>query len=237
MMTKLLYFDDSYRKEFDAFATSIEGMTVILDQTCFYPTSGGQPHDIGILTCNGETYRVLSVNKSSNGVVHEVDHAGIPVGATVHGVIDWERRYTLMRYHTAEHLFSSVLEKHTQCHITGNELSLDKARADYSVERLDRSQVEAYVAEANTLIAQNLPVKSFIITRDQLPQYPKVFKLAKAFPEHIHEIRLVAIGEIDLQADGGTHVKSTKEIGTLRLGGIENKGKGRKRIYITLNTA
>jgi len=236
-MTKKLYLIDSYQKEFDATVTTVNGTHISLNQTCFYATGGGQPHDTGTLLCDGVVYTVITVKKSDDNIIHEVDKEGLQEGDSVHGKINWERRYTLMRYHTSAHIVSAVTQQKTSVMITGNELNVDKARIDFSLENFNRETLEDSITEANKIVQQDLPVRAAFIQRSELEKYPDIFKLAKQFPEHIQKIRVISIGDFDRQADGGTHVTSTKEVGVITLQKLENKGKGRKRVYYTLDSS
>src|SRR5206468_3951136 len=143
-------------------------------------------------------------------------------------------RYKLMKSHTVGHLVSSVIVKKTVALITGNQLEEDKIRIDFSLENFDKDILEQAVEETNELIKQNLEVKTYFLPREAAMKIPEVFRLQKAFPEEIQNIRIVDIGGFDVQADGGTHVKNTREIGKLEIIKFENKGKNNRRVYFKL---
>jgi misacylated tRNA(Ala) deacylase len=239
-MTKALYMDDCYQKEFSARVVSVkDGKFVVLDQTAFYPKSGGVDCDTGILTLASTTsddtaYNVVFVGKFGGEISHEVDRPGLQEGDTVHGKIDWDRRHLLMRYHTGAHVLSGILSRDAVAKITGNDLSVDKGRIDFDCEEYDRDKLILYVEKANALIAQDLPIKIYTISREEAERDPLIFKLAKALPAAMTEFRVVDIVGFDRQADGGAHVKSLKEVGKLEFVRAENKGKSNRRMYFKI---
>ncbi len=233
-MTEMLYLRDHYMKEFDASVIKVEDNNkIILDRTTFYPESGGQPTDLGIIIrkSDNQKFTVLRVIKQKGEIVHEVVESGILVDDEVKGIIDWERRYILMRMHTAAHILSAVINKETGALITGNQLGSDKSRIDFDLENFDRDKIKEYFQKANEIVTRALPVKFYFMKREQAMEIPDVVKLAKALPPQVSELRLVEIEGVDLQADGGTQVGNTSEIGTIELVGIENKGKNNRRVY------
>ena len=154
------YLLDCYKKEFDAVVTKvIEGIFITLDQTYFYPTGGGQPYDTGIITRGKDSFKVLFVKKEEGEIVHEVLNIGLKEGDTIHGNIDWDRRYILMRYHTAAHIISEVISEATGALITGNQLEINKARIDFSLEKYDKEKILEYIAQANQVINEAHPIK------------------------------------------------------------------------------
>jgi misacylated tRNA(Ala) deacylase len=234
-MTKALYLADSYLKESDAQVVSIkDGKYVVLDQTIFYPNGGGQPYDTGRIIRGGEAFGVVYVGKFSGEISHEVDRAGLQVGDCVHLILDWDRRYRLMRSHTAAHVVASLLNQGTGALITGNQLDLEHIRFDFNLEQFDRSILEAYLQKANGLFGTDIPVKWYELPREEAMKIPGVVKMAGAFPPDIPSLRIVEIVGVDKQADGGTHVKNLKEVGKVELLKTENKGKANRRIYFRL---
>lgn len=229
-----LYLLDSYAREFEARVVSVNGKYIILDSTAFYPNSGGQPNDTGKLICNDADYNVAYVAKIGEQVSHEVDKEGLQAGDKVKGVIDWERRHMLMRMHTAAHVLSAIIHKRAGALITGNQLGLEQSRIDFSLEVLDREKIAQYVEEANKALAANIPVKTYFLGREEAMKIAGVVKLAGAMPPEVSELHIVEIGDIDLQADAGTHVRSTGEVGKIELLRLENKGKNNRRIYYAL---
>ncbi|MFH1915675.1 MAG: alanyl-tRNA editing protein [Nanoarchaeota archaeon] len=233
-MTHALYMNDCYLKEFTAIVVSVkDGKYVVLDQTAFYPKSGGVDCDIGTLTTeNGTTYNVVFVGKFSGEISHEVNKSGLKAGDNVKGVLDWDRRYLLMRYHTGAHVLSGVLSQDAGAKITGNDLSVDKGRIDFDCEEYDREKLLQYIEKANTLISEDLPIKIYSLTRAEAD--PLIFKLAKAMPDHMTEFRIMDIVGFDRQADGGAHVKSLREVGKIEFIKSENKGKNNRRVYFKI---
>jgi misacylated tRNA(Ala) deacylase len=228
-----LYLLNCYLKEFEAVVANVspDGLEIILDQTAFYPTSGGQPNDLGIIN-------LIDVMKRDGLIVHKIDKPGLNAADKVHCVIDWERRYTLMRYHTASHILSTVINKETCAEITGNQLYLDKARVDFSLENFDRVLMNGFQDKANGIIAKNLPVTFRMLEREEAFKIPALVKLRKQLPETIQEIRVVDVAspeyDFDHQACGGTHLRNTSEIGRIEIYNLENKGKERRRIYFRI---
>ena len=234
-MVKALYLEDSYLRECDANVVSVkDGKYVILDQTIFYPKGGGQPGDTGKIMKDHETYNVVYVGKFSGEISHEVDRAGLEVGDKVHCVLNWERRYKLMRSHTAAHVFASLLCIGTGALITGNQLEEDKVRFDFSLEKYDREILNIYINETNDLLRKDLPVKWYELPKEEALKIPGVIKMAKALPPDIPNLRIVEVVGVDKQADGGTHVKNLNEIGQIKLLKTENKGKNNRRVYFKL---
>lgn len=239
-MTKLLYLADCYLKEFQAtvVSTGEDGLSIILDQTGYYPLSGGQPNDTGIMMHEETAYKVVDAIKKEGEVIHKIDKPGLKQGDVVQCSIDWQRRYILMRYHSAAHILSSLINNELGAEITGNQLYLDKARVDFSLERFDRELMKSFEQKANTIIAKGIPINFRILNREEAFKIPSLVKLRMQLPEHIQDIRIVDICsddfDFDHQACGGTHVSNTKEIGPIDIFELENKGKDRKRIYFSL---
>jgi len=234
-VTKALYLEDSYRRECDATVVSVkDGKYIVLDQTILYPKGGGQPWDTGKIIKENEVYNVVFVGKFSGEVSHEVDRAGLREGDKVHCALNWERRYRLMRSHTAAHAFASLLCTGTNALVTGNQLEEDKIRFDFSLEKYDREILNKYIDEANELFRKNVAVKSYELPKEEALKIPGVIKMAKALPPDIPKLRIVEIVGVDRQADGGTHVKNLREVGQIKLLKTQNKGKHNRRVYFAL---
>ena len=234
-MENALYMNDSYLKEFSATIESVkDNKFIVLDKTAFYPSGGGQPHDTGVIICNDEDYPVIYVGKFSGEISHEVAKSGLKVGDKLIGKINWDRRYKFMRMHTAAHLVSSIFHNKMGALITGNQIDEEKTRIDFNMENFDREKILEYIGVSNELIKQDLPVKVYFLPREQAMKIQGVVKLAGALPPEVSELRIVEIPGIDLQADGGTHVKSLAEIGTIEFVKAENKGKDNRRVYYTV---
>ncbi len=237
-MAELLYLSDAYLKETDATVTSLDpsGKVIMLDKTIFYATGGGQPHDQGTITYNDQVYHVLMVRKLPEGIAHELDKPGLKQGDKVHCILDWQRRYKLMRSHTAAHLLGAVIYQQTKVETTGNQLEVDKSRMDFCLDDASKERIESFMQKANDLIQKNASVKVYALPKEEAIKDPTLFKLAiKDYIEKLKEVRVVEIKGIDKQADGGTHVQSLREIGAINLLKIENKGKNNKRLYFTLH--
>ncbi|MBD3361786.1 alanyl-tRNA editing protein AlaX [Candidatus Woesearchaeota archaeon] len=234
-MTELLYMNDCYTKEFEAEVIKVDGKFVVLDKTAFYPKGGGQPTDTGKLIRGNEEFKVVFAKKTGSDVSHEVDKEGLKVGDKVKGVLDWDRRYLLMRNHTAAHILCEVIHKATGALITGNQLDIDKSRIDFSLENFDRDALAGYAEKANEVIQKDLPVRIYTMPREEAFKIPSITKLANVLPPAVKKLRIVEIEGFDTQADGGTHVKSTKEVGKLIIINAENKGKNNRRIYYKLS--
>jgi len=236
-MTKPLYLDDSYLKECDAIIQSANGKEIILDQTIFYPRGGGQPSDSGkIIKTNSDIEtRVIEVVKKDGKTVHILERiAEFVVGESVHLVLDWERRYKLMRMHTAAHVLGAMMFNGLGALITGNQLETDKTRFDFNLAEFDRAKFDIVVGKANEALSQDIPLKIYALPREEAMKIPGVVKLAGALPPSISELRIVEIPGIDIQADGGTHVHNLKEVGQIEMLKLENKGKDNRRIYFAL---
>lgn len=234
MNTKALYLNNQYMKEFEAEVDGAKGKYIVLKQTAFYPNSGGQPHDTGIMKKDGKEYKVVYVGKFGGNISHEVDREGLRKGDKVKCSIDWKRRHKLMRSHTAAHIVSQIINKETGAMITGNQLDIDKNRIDFSLEDYNPDMMQNYIDMANEIVEKDLPISTKYISRGEAEKDQSLSKLAKGLPKDIKKIRLVKIGDFDIQADGGTHVKSTKEIGSIKLLKCKNKGKNNRRLYFTL---
>ena len=234
--TDLLYATDAYLRAFDAHVVDLtpEG-GVILDRTVFYPTGGGQPHDLGVIMWDGGSARVLEVRKTGPLVVHRIEGDAPGVGTGVHGEIDWERRYALMRYHTALHSMSGVIYELYGATVTGGQMYPDRARMDFLLPDLSQDRLSTIEERTNTLLAEGHPVSISFLPRAEAFQIPDLIRTkVNLIPEGIEEIRVVIIEGIDQQADGGTHVANTREVGRVHISGSENKGKGNKRLEIVL---
>ncbi|MDP7975725.1 MAG: alanyl-tRNA editing protein [Thermoprotei archaeon] len=239
----LIYLHDSYVKEFKAKVIETGENYVVLDRTAFYPTGGGQPHDTGFITLDGERLEVVDVQKGGSDenpkVSHFVQGGPLPqVGAEVTGILNWERRYRLMRFHTAIHLIDAVIIRdHKEGFLTGSNIYEDRARFDLDWPTLRREDLPALEQEVNEEVKKNREVRVKFLTKEEAATTPD---LARTRPgeellSQLNYVRVVEIVGLDQQMDGGTHVKSTGEIGKISFEKFENKGKHNKRIEITLS--
>ncbi len=235
--TELLYATDAYLRAFDARVVEVtpEG-GVILDRTAFYPTGGGQPHDLGTLSWDGVSASVVEVKKSGALVVHRLEGDLPTVGRAVHAEIDWQRRYALMRHHTALHSMSGVIYELYGATVTGGQMYPDRARMDFLLPDLSQDRLKTIEERTNELLEEGHPVSIRFLPRSEAFQIPDLIRTkVNLIPEGIEEIRVVNIEGIDQQADGGTHVANTSEVGRVHITGSENKGKGNKRLEIKLS--
>ncbi|MFW9822990.1 MAG: alanine--tRNA ligase-related protein [Candidatus Thorarchaeota archaeon] len=227
--------DDSYLKSWDAKVTNVkDGKYIILDKTAFYPKGGGQPWDEGFIIKNNEKYKVVYVGKFSGEISHEVEISGLQVGDNVSCELDWERRYTFMRYHTASHLISNILYNKANAKITGNQIEMDKTRMDFSMINYSPEKLRSFVNEANSIIDQDLSITIDYMSRQDVLGKPELARLAVGLPENIAKLRIVKIGDVDIQVDGGTHVNNLSEIGKIEITKTVNKGKNNRRMYFVL---
>ncbi|MCK4670821.1 MAG: alanyl-tRNA editing protein [Nanoarchaeota archaeon] len=233
-MTKTLYMTDCYLKTCKAKVVEVNGLFVILNQTIFYPESGGQLTDTGKIDKDGTIYHMHFAKKIAGDITHEVDKEGLKPGDEVTLELDWERRHTLMRYHTAAHLLSAIIFNETKAMITGNQLKPAGGRIDFSLENFDREVMERYVKETNDLVDKGIPVNISLMPATEAFKLPSIFRLKDMLPPTIKEIRVVKIEGVDAQACAGTHVKNTKEVGKIVLEKVENKGKNNRRLYFHL---
>ncbi len=233
MKTELLYLEDSYLKEFDAEVMDVVDEGVILDRTAFYVGGGGQPADTGKLIVEGREFPVTGIRRED--ALHIIEGEKPEVGARVHGVIDWDRRYRIMRAHTAVHVVSGVAFQDFGVVITGNQLYEARARLDLSFENMSRELAEQIIEASNEVIKRDLRVRWYYIDKEEFLKRPELMRVNPKLYEKYDRIRVVEIEGFDIQADGGTHVAHLGEIGRIRLEKYESKGRKNKRIYITLD--
>ncbi|MCD6464723.1 alanyl-tRNA editing protein [Candidatus Woesearchaeota archaeon] len=245
--TELVFLKDSYLKELKAKVLDITSFdtspALVLDKTIFYPTGGGQPCDLGFINLNSQALRVVNVVKRSGIVLHVLDPESLGLindleslkQSIVTCVIDWDRRYKLMRMHTASHIIAALINKKAGALITGNQLGVDKSRVDFNTEVFDRALFEEVVQEANKIVGAGLDLKIYYLPRMEALKIPGVVKLANKLPPSIETLRIVEIPGVDVQADGGTHVNNTSEVRSIKLLKLENKGKNNRRLYFGLD--
>jgi misacylated tRNA(Ala) deacylase len=232
-VTDLLYLRDSYLREFDATVTAVDGDRVALDRTAFYPTGGGQPHDTGTITWPGASASVIEVRKEADLVWHRLDGT-LPVpGETVRGEVDWFRRHQLMRTHTAMHILCGVIWNAYGTPVTGGDMQPLSARMDFEFDPLPEGFAARIEELVNAEIAADRPIEvSFLDRSIALSDADLIRTKVSLIPATVTDIRVVDIVGLDKQADGGTHVRSTKEVGSFAVLKTESKGKGNKRIRV-----
>ena len=232
-MTEELFRSDSYLKACDATVTEVRANGVVLDRTVFYPLGGGQPGDTGMLNWEGGEAAVVDTRYGEGGAIVHILEQGAPIpapGTAVHSALDWNRRYRHMRMHTAMHLLGSVL----QYGVTGGNISAEKSRLDFDME--DTVDKEAVGAALAKLVAEDHPVSCRWITEEELDAQPDLVRTMSVQPPRGKgSIRLLEIAGVDLQPCGGTHLKSTAEVGAVRIGKVEKKGKRNRRVNIHLD--
>jgi misacylated tRNA(Ala) deacylase len=208
---------------------------VYLDRTAFYPGGGGQPNDTGWLIAGDTRY---TVTKAAKGNLHIITEAELPaVGQTVQGIVDWERRYRLMRTHTAMHILCGVVWRDYGASVTGGNMEPLEGRMDFEFERLQKELVSEIEAKINAEVEAARDVRVKILPREEAFQIPDLIRTKiNLLPEGIQEVRTVEIVGLDLQADGGTHVSNTREVGRIHIADYKSKGGINKRIYVRLDT-
>ncbi len=235
-MTEELFLNDSYLREFDARVKRLAGREVILERTAFFPGGGGQPPDKGTLGIGPVRANVVDARREGGGIVHVLDN---PIPETVQelrGELDWERRFAHMRHHTALHVLSGVIWREFGAKVTGGQMRSDRARMDFSfpgewtvdvVGEIERSTNEA--------LAEERPVRVYELPREEALENPDLIRTqVNLVPERVRMIRIVEIEGLDTQADGGTHVANTREVGEMEITGHKSKGRQNKRIEFVL---
>jgi misacylated tRNA(Ala) deacylase len=240
-MTELLYQTDSYLKTFEATVVKVdeENRALSLDRSAFYPGGGGQPCDTGLLLGSDIELSVNKVKKIGEDVWHFIDSsAPLPeTGTALQGQIDWDRRYQLMRTHSALHILCGIVFRDYGASVTGGDMDPLKGRMDFEFETMHKDLVETIEEAVNQEIAKARPVRVEILPREKAFDIPDLIRTKiNLLPEGIQHVRIVEIMGLDLQADGGTHVANTQEIGTIRVVDYKSKGKINKRIYIELDS-
>lgn len=236
-MTELLYQTDAYLKEFSAIVTFVDAATraVILDRSTFYPGGGGQPCDFGVLEVNGVKYPVEKVKKQGDDVLHFLggtEPLPAPNSAST-GTLDWVRRHQLMRTHTAMHILCGTVFRDYGAKVTGGDMDPLNGRMDFEFETMRGELVREIEVAVNAEVGKNREIRVNILPREEAFQIPDLIRTKiNLLPEGITQVRTVEIVGLDLQADGGTHVANTSEVGTIKVVEYKSKGAINKRIYI-----
>ena len=244
-MTELLYQTDSYMQKFVAEVVAIRDGALVLDRTAFYPGGGGQPADKGAICWNAHTYPLTKVKKgvseasSRDQILHWIETSDLysppPVGATVHGLLDWDHRFKLMRTHTALHILCGVIWRDYGAQVTGGNMSPLKARMDFELEHMTADFAQKIETQINAEVAAEREIGVRILPREEAFQIPDLIRTKiDLLPKSITSVRVVEIEGLDLQADGGTHVSNTRQVGRIRVVKHESKGKINKRLRIAL---
>ncbi len=230
-MTKRLFHEDSYLAEFEAKILGVGDSTLVFDRSAFYPQGGGQPNDFGTVEYSNGKARILGGKDRGAEIHYAFDGAMPSPGQKIRGFVDWPRRYKLMRMHTSAHVLAAVLYQKHGALITGNQLDTDKSRMDFNLAEFAKDQLAILETEVNAELAKNHFIETSLMPREKALALPELFKLKDVLPKEIDPLRIVKIGALDIQADGGTHVKQTREVGTIKLVDFSNKGATNRRIY------
>ena len=228
----MLFIEDSYLKDFDATILNINSNKIILDRTAFYAKSGGQPGDIGKIILNGKEINIIdTVYDNKQNILHVCENSNdLKIDEKIKGKINWEIRYKHMRMHTALHLLCSLIPYD----VTGGQISYEKSRLDFNAD--DKIEKEEIENKINQLVEDDHEISYQWIKLEELDNQPDLVRTMSVKPPRTNnKIRLVKIGNVDLQPCGGTHVKSTKEIGNIKIGKIENKGKMNRRVNLSIS--
>lgn len=238
-MTEKIYSTRAYERAMDASVvrTDVDDNRVLLDRTVFYPGGGGQPHDVGDLWVGDDRLHVVRVTADRDGVWHWIE-GGLPgVGTAVQGELDWERRYRLMRTHTAMHAMCGIIWRRYQVPVTGGNMEAGEGRLDFELPEWDPGHKPEVEAELNAELADRLRVEVSFLPREEADKDPSLIRTkVSLLPQGLREVRVIDIVGLDRQADGGTHVDSTGEVGTLTLGTVKSKGRGFRRFRFTLDS-
>jgi misacylated tRNA(Ala) deacylase len=235
MKTKLLYHENSFTYECTATVVAVEGDEVALDATVFYPGGGGQMADRGVISWEEQQASVIAMNKRGDIVWHTLDCIPPMVGTEVVGTIDWDFRYQMMRTHTALHILCGLIWKEFGVQVTGGQMYPDRARMDFAMENLNKERITYIEERVNEAIEADHPIRVYALPREKAFAIPDLVRTKiNLLPPEITEVRIVEIVGLDLQADGGTHVNHTKEVGGVKIIKTENKGKINKRLEIML---
>lgn len=236
-MTERVYSTDAYATSMEAavLETDSEDGRILLDRTVFYPGGGGQPHDVGRLWVGDDEVPVVRVTQDGSGVWHWVE-GGLPgSGTALRGEIDWDRRHALMRTHTAMHALCGVVWNRFHSPVTGGNMNPGEGRLDFDIPDWDPDVRPVLEAELNRQLALALPVEVSFLPRDAADDDPSLIRTkVNLLPPTITEVRVIDIVGLDRQADGGTHVDSTREVGAVRISKVESKGRGFRRIRVAL---
>ena len=235
-MTEELFLEDAYLKEFESSVVGLSGREVILARTAFYPGGGGQPADKGALGVGPVNAAVVDVRREGGNVVHVLDKAIPDTVRELKGELDWERRFAHMRYHTALHALSGVIWQNFGAKVTGGQMRADRARMDFSFPgewTVDVvGEIERLVNEA---LAEGRSVRVYELPREEALENPDLIRTqVNLVPERVKMVRIVEIEGIDTQADGGTHVANTEEVGEVEITGHKSKGRQNKRVEFVL---
>jgi len=234
-MTEKLYHQDAYLQEFEAIVTKLSDGRVALDRTAFYPGGGGQPSDRGRIVREGGEFVVTKVKTEAGEYWHVIEPEGLREGDAVVGYLDWPNRYKLMRTHTAMHILCGVIWRDYGASVTGGNMTPGRGRMDFEFERMQKELVEEIEAKINVEVDAARPISAEVLPRERAFEIPDLIRTKiSLLPEGIQQVRVVEIDGLDLQADGGTHVGNTSEVGRIRVVDYKSKGRINKRLVVEL---
>lgn len=234
-MAEALYHADSYLRDFDAVVVAVEGRRVALDRTAFYPAGGGQPDDRGIMESTSGRWTVTGVHRQAGEIWHDVDADPPLPGERIHGVLEWPRRYALMRTHTAMHILCGVIWRDYGASVTGGNMEPLHGRMDFEFEHMRAELVHEIEDKINAEVTAARDVRPAVLPREKAFEIPDLIRTKiNLLPPEISQVRIVEIVGLDLQADGGTHVANTREVGPLRIVDYKSKGAINKRLVLEL---
>ena len=235
-MTEELFLKDAYLERFKARVVGLDGREVVLDKTAFYPGGGGQPADKGTLGVGPVRASVVDARREGGDIVHVLDTAIPDTVRELNGELDWERRYAHMRYHTALHALSGIIWKAFGAKVTGGQMRPDRARMDFSFPGEWTADVVGEIERlTNEALEEDRLVRVYELPREEALKYPDLIRTQiNLVPERVRTVRIVEIEGIDTQADGGTHVANTREVGELEITGHKSKGRQNKRVEFVL---
>jgi misacylated tRNA(Ala) deacylase len=236
-VTRELFLEDAYRREFRAGVKRIDGREVILEETAFFPGGGGQPADKGTIGIGPVNAAVVDARREGGGIVHVLDRAIPDTVKELSGALDWERRYAHMRYHTALHVLSGVIWRAFSAKVTGGQMRADRARMDFSFPGEWTAEVVGEIERlTNEALAEGRPVRVYGLPREEALENPDLIRTqVNLVPERVETVRIVEIENLDTQADGGTHVANTREVGEIEITGHKSKGRQNKRVEFSLS--
>ncbi|MEX0952860.1 MAG: alanyl-tRNA editing protein [Nitriliruptoraceae bacterium] len=239
-MTDRIYSTDQYARTMDATVVDVDpdDGRVLLDRTVFYPGGGGQPHDVGALVLGDDRLSVVRVEDDARGVWHWLE-GGLPsTGTSLRGELEWDRRHRLMRTHTAMHALCGVVWQRHASPVTGGNMEPGVGRLDFELPDWDPDDRDVLEDELNRQIAAARPVEISFLPRDEADLDPSLIRTkVSLLPASLRQVRVVDIVGLDRQADGGTHVRDTTEVGRVRIAKVESKGKGFRRIRLVVDDA
>ena len=230
---EILCYSDSYLKECKSKVMEVNDHGVVLDQTIFYPGGGGQPSDNGKLILENNEYLVNGLKRIDGQIVHLIEGAKPEINSEVNSLIDWDKRYKLMRTHTALHILCGVIWRDYSASVTGGDMKPLAGRMDFELEEMSADFSKEVEEKINREVSEKRNIKIYQLPRNEAFQIPDLIRTKiNLLPKGIEFVRIVDIEGLDLQADGGTHVQNTSEVGYIKMIGHESKGKSNKRLRI-----